>query len=361
MPVIGSARSDESGKFSGGKRGDQRQSAVPDLKGEVSRQAFYEHKKGWVVLRPMDASHALLLARAMATACDNPHIGYSQSDRLSIIGKSTDTQEAVNCDCSSLVRQCIIEATGRDPGNFTTATEAKLLTDTGLFIQFNYVPGIGLIEGDVLVTRTKGHTAIVIEGDRPALKTVHEIALEVIDGKWGVGTDRMQRLHAAGYDYATVQIEVNEILRDKPKPVQHISQRGIDLIKIFESCRLTAYQLAGETYYTIGYGHHGADVLPNMTISQERADELLRLDLVKFEQYVRQYVTDIELTQCRFDALVSYVYNRGPKGLKQLAANCSTVDEYAAGIVTYWGSAQRYKNGLLRRRRKEQELFLSGD
>lgn len=361
MPVIGSARSDESGKFTGGKRGDQRQTSAPDLKGEVSRQAFYVHKKGWVILRPKDAAYALRIASAMAAACDNPLIGYSQSDRLSIIGKGSGTLIPVNCDCSSLVRQCIIEATGTDPGNFTTANEAAKLIATGLFIRLDYAPGIALIEGDVLVTKSKGHTAIVIEGDRPALKSTHEIALEVIDGRWGVGTDRMQRLHAAGYDYATVQVEVNRILQDKPKPAQHISQRGIELIKSFESCRLTAYQLAGERYYTIGWGHNGADVLPNMTISQERADELLRLDLVKFEQYVRRYVTDIELTQCRFDALVSYVYNRGPKGLKQLAANCSTVDEYAAGIVTYWGSAERYKNGLLRRRRKEQALFMSRD
>lgn len=361
MPVIGSARSDESGKYTGGKRGDQRQISVPDLKGEVSRQQFYVHKKGWVILRAKDATHALRIACAMAAACDNPRIGYSQSDRLSIIGKGTGTIDAVNCDCSSLVRQCVIEATGRDPGNFTTANEATKLTDTGLFIRLDYAPGIALIEGDILVTKTKGHTAVVIEGERPALKSVHEIALEVLDGKWGNGTDRMQRLHAAGYDYATVQVEVNEILRGKPKPVQHISQQGIDLIKSFESCKLTAYQLAGERYYTIGWGHNGADVLPNMTISQERADELLRIDLVRFEQYVKLYITDIELTQCRFDALVSYTYNRGPKGLRQLADNCSTVDEYAEGIVTYWGSATRYKKGLLRRRRAEQALFTSAD
>lgn len=44
-------------------------------------------------------------------------------------------------------------------------------------------------------------------------KTVTEIAKEVIAGKWGNGTDRKNRLTAAGYDYAAVQSEVNKILR----------------------------------------------------------------------------------------------------------------------------------------------------
>lgn len=44
-------------------------------------------------------------------------------------------------------------------------------------------------------------------------KTIHEIALEVIDGKWGNGIDRKNRLHDAGYDYAAVQTEVNRLLK----------------------------------------------------------------------------------------------------------------------------------------------------
>ena len=46
-----------------------------------------------------------------------------------------------------------------------------------------------------------------------AKKSVSEIAREVIAGKWGNGTDRKNRLTAAGYDYAAVQAEVNRILR----------------------------------------------------------------------------------------------------------------------------------------------------
>jgi hypothetical protein len=43
-------------------------------------------------------------------------------------------------------------------------------------------------------------------------KTVDEIAREVIQGKWGNGTDRKNRLTKAGYDYAAVQKRVNELL-----------------------------------------------------------------------------------------------------------------------------------------------------
>lgn len=355
MAVIGSARVDEAGKYSGGKRGDQKQTATPDYKGEVSRQQFYVHKKGWTVLRPIDPVHARAIAQAMAMACDNPNIGYSQSDRYSMLSAGTCTAHPVNCDCSSLVRQCVKEGTGKDPGDFTTANEATRLMATGLFTRFDYAPGRALQAGDLIVTRTKGHTCIVIEGDDK--KTPEEIALEVIDGKWGTGMDRKNRLHAAGYDYAEVQAIVNALVG---KPAQHVDQAGIDLIKRFEGVRLKAYQLAGETYYTIGYGHHGPDVLPNMTISQERAEELLKVDLVRFENYVKKYVTDITLTQPRLNALTSYCYNRGPKGIKQLADNCHTVQEYADGIVIYWGSAKRYKDALIRRRQAERAVFLQG-
>lgn len=44
-------------------------------------------------------------------------------------------------------------------------------------------------------------------------KTVDELAREVIRGLWGNGTDRKNRLTAAGYDYYAVQKRVNELLR----------------------------------------------------------------------------------------------------------------------------------------------------
>ena len=44
------------------------------------------------------------------------------------------------------------------------------------------------------------------------LKSIDEIAREVIRGNWGNGADRRNRLTSAGYDYAAVQAKVNELL-----------------------------------------------------------------------------------------------------------------------------------------------------
>lgn len=46
-------------------------------------------------------------------------------------------------------------------------------------------------------------------------KSLEEIAKEVIDGKWGNGVERKQRLRAAGYNPSIVQLRVNELLKGK--------------------------------------------------------------------------------------------------------------------------------------------------
>lgn len=64
---------------------------------------------------------------------------------------------------------------------------------------------------DAFITTTGGQTAPAAK-PAPVRKTDAEIAREVIDGRWGNGTERKQRLTAAGYDYAAVQKLVNELL-----------------------------------------------------------------------------------------------------------------------------------------------------
>ena len=46
-------------------------------------------------------------------------------------------------------------------------------------------------------------------------KTIEELALEVIDGKWGNGVARKEALTKEGYDYNAVQTLVNQILKAK--------------------------------------------------------------------------------------------------------------------------------------------------
>jgi hypothetical protein len=167
--ILGSARHDENGTYTNGTRGDQLQtSATNDTIGEVSMQEMYVHNKGWNILRPVDATKATKLAAAMKTACNNAHIGYSQTDRNDIISKGINTTINTNADCSSLVRACIINAMGKDVGAFSTGNEVTALVKSGLFTNVGgYVSQAStpLYNGDVLVTKTKGHTVIVVSGN----------------------------------------------------------------------------------------------------------------------------------------------------------------------------------------------------
>lgn len=166
--MVSSARSDERGRYSGGKAGDQKQkSKTNDTRGEVSMQAMYTHRKGWYILRPKKVSHADAIADGGTRAANNPNIGYSQSDRLGVVKHGINTKVKTNADCSSLVRQAVKEATGKDPGNFTTANEANMLMATGLFAKIAYVnqSKTPVYNGDILVTKTKGHTVIVVSGN----------------------------------------------------------------------------------------------------------------------------------------------------------------------------------------------------
>lgn len=143
------------------------------------------------------------------------------------------------------------------------------------------------------------------------------------------------------------------------------SDNGVNFLKSQEGLVLTAYKLSGETYYTIGYGHYGADVYAGMTITEAEAEALLRQDLVRFEDGVNGIALTKfpELNQNQFDALVSYAYNRGlgnsegTNGLRQLIYNSDTLSEVADNFPVYWGSAEAYKDALIARRYREQALF----
>lgn len=167
--MVGSARIDERGNASGGAAGDQKQtSAKNDLTGEVSMQKMYSHSKGWYILRPKSAAHAVKMADLMKAACNNANIGYDQGNRLGVVQHGIMTSVKTECDCSSLVREVVKEATGKDPGNFTTANEAASLEATGLFeSKRSYVSqsATPVYDGDVLVTKAKGHTVIVVSGN----------------------------------------------------------------------------------------------------------------------------------------------------------------------------------------------------
>lgn len=53
----------------------------------------------------------------------------------------------------------------------------------------------------------------ITQSPTPAKKSVDEIAGEVINGQWGNGEDRKNRLTNAGYNYGEVQNKVNQLLK----------------------------------------------------------------------------------------------------------------------------------------------------
>lgn len=64
-------------------------------------------------------------------------------------------------------------------------------------------------------------------------KSVDELAKEVIRGEWGAGQVRKDKLTAAGYDYSAVQKCVNEMLSVKPqqKPLKSVDEIAREVIQ----------------------------------------------------------------------------------------------------------------------------------
>ena len=153
----------------------------------------------------------------------------------------------------------------------------------------------------------------------------------------------------------------------------NVSQNGIELIKQFEGCSLTAYKaLSSEQYYTIGYGHYGPDVYAGMTITQEQAESMLRSDLVKYVGYVNTFLNKygISINQNQFDALTSFTYNLGNVWVSYSTFQLKTylingvsnyTDDQITTAFTNWNkSGGVVIDGLTRRRKAEAQLFLKG-
>lgn len=136
-----------------------------------------------------------------------------------------------------------------------------------------------------------------------------------------------------------------------------LSNNGLALIKQFEGCRLSAYKCqSSERYYTIGYGHYGADVTQGMNTTQEEADRLLVKDCEKFVDHVNTYMGKYNFNQNQFDALVSFAFNIG--NINQLTNNGTrSIAEISAKIPEYCYAGGKKLAGLVTRRNKEKELF----
>jgi len=141
-----------------------------------------------------------------------------------------------------------------------------------------------------------------------------------------------------------------------------IGHDGIELIKHFEGCRLEAYLCPGNVW-TIGYGHTQG-VMKGMKISEVRAEEMLRSDLLRYERAVGKHVI-IPLWQCEIDALVSFVFNVGVRAFKNstLLKHLNRGQRHlAAEEFQRWNKAGGVVlEGLVKRRQAEKQLFMRGE
>lgn len=168
---IGSARIDEHGNARGGAAGDQ-------TGRELSTQDWYAHKKGWRVFRAKDPEKSEMIAKDCQWACDNNHIGYDQGQRLTLYNVSrplgfdcSKVRTKCETDCSALVRVCCAYAGIMLP-DFNTTTQPSVLLSSGAFVELkgtDYTDSSKLLRrGDILVTKTQGHTVIVLSNGSQA-------------------------------------------------------------------------------------------------------------------------------------------------------------------------------------------------
>jgi len=155
------------------------------------------------------------------------------------------------------------------------------------------------------------------------------------------------------------------------------SPDGRKFIEAFEGLFLKAYDDSddrivqpGQRCYgtlTIGYGHTTAAGPPRVyigqTIGQQEADDILSADLLSVELEVTHLVK-VPLSQCQFDALVSFQYNTGWLGHPQCsllrALNSSNYRLADQDFMLYDMASGRVLSGLQRRRHGEALMF-NGD
>ena len=138
----------------------------------------------------------------------------------------------------------------------------------------------------------------------------------------------------------------------------NIGNKGLELIKSFEGCRLSAYKCPAGVW-TIGYGRTQG-VYEGMVITQEQADNMLREDVKYYADAVDRYNSRFNFNQAEFDSLTSFTYNCGVGSLQAVMSCCNTKQELAEECKLYNKGGGVVLAGLVRRRAEEYKLFMSG-
>lgn len=145
-----------------------------------------------------------------------------------------------------------------------------------------------------------------------------------------------------------------------PSFLMEVNAAGISLIKVAEGYSDIPY-ICPAGKITIGYGHT-ATANTKAKITEEEAEKLLKQDLTKVQEAIKQSVT-VKLNENQFSALVSFVYNVGIGAFKKSTLRKLINKgefELAASEFDKWVHAGGRKlKGLVERRKAEKELFLT--
>lgn len=141
-----------------------------------------------------------------------------------------------------------------------------------------------------------------------------------------------------------------------------IGQKGLDLIKRWESFRILPYKDVGDKL-TIGYGHLiRENENYDKGISLPEAEMLLLDDVIEAEEAVIRLNEKIPLSGNQYDALISLIYNIGAGNFENSSMYGYLLSKdyiSAAGEFTRWCKVNKKGvKGLLRRRIDEMALFL---
>lgn len=150
-------------------------------------------------------------------------------------------------------------------------------------------------------------------------------------------------------------------------PDVRMSDAGRTFLMLHEGVRTEAYRDPTGTW-TIGVGHTSAagapKVIAGMAITTVEASEILSRDLLAFEKDLKRFTPGLTFEQHEFDALLSLLFNIGPGNfsrstfLRHLKAGDR---KKAADAMLAWKySKGKVLPGLIRRRREERLMFLTG-
>lgn len=156
----------------------------------------------------------------MDAACKNPNIGYDQWQRDTLLNlvkeKGFDVRLAdkpCETDCSALVRVCVAHAFGYDvaakymgDARWSTINMCNILLKSGLFaemVETKYTDSPDyLSRGDILCTKTQGHTVVALQNGPKFVET--------FDADKLVYT-RLLKNGVKGGDVAQLQLALNKL------------------------------------------------------------------------------------------------------------------------------------------------------